>query len=164
MADKKISTGEVVGHLRAASRLFKSFEFANAAAELVLNTETTINTLRKDIKGLEKEKKELNAECDLAVQKATEAEKDIIKHKKVVQEAATAAAEHTKIVKAKAKVEAINIISNTEGILKDIEKRILLANTKRGDAEAAQRAAESVLQQIENEVTSAKDKFLKVLG
>jgi len=56
MTEKKMSTGEVAGHLRAASRIFKAFEFAEEMARLVLTAESSVRKLEKEVESLQKEK------------------------------------------------------------------------------------------------------------
>jgi len=164
MAEKKITTGEVVGHLRAASRLFKSFEFANEAAELVLKAEASVTKLKKEINILEKEKESLNKECDRVVVKANKAEAAIVLHQKAVQEAASVASTAALEASTKAKVKVKDIITKAELVASEILDRTKVAKAGKDSAVAAQRKAESDLLMVTNKLQQAKESVLKAFG
>jgi len=162
--EKKITTGEVVGHLRAASRLFKSFEFANEAAELVLKAESSVRKLEKEIDSLEKEKSKLDQFCDKLVERANGLEIEISDHQKAVKSAIEVASALAQAQSVKAKSEAKGIVDKALKEAANIESRKDKAMSEMMQAESGQRKAEAKLIKIEKEVNQAKEAFMKAVG
>jgi len=164
MAEKKMSTGEVAGHLRAASRIFKAFEFAEEIAVVVLTAESSVRKLEKEIVSLKKEKESLNKECDEVVARSTAAEQSVKKHNAAVAEAAKLASTAATAKLAAVKAEADVIVARAKDVAKEVSKKTRQAMVKQEAAESAQRHAESELDAIASRVAQAKESFLKAFG
>jgi len=163
-AEKKITTGEVVGHLRAAARLFKSFEFANEAAQTVLTAESSVKKLEKEVELLKKERDTLNKECDKLVERSNEAEKAIAVHKEAVAKAAQEAIETANANKLKASKEAKAIVDRAEAKAKQIEDKIAQSLHAASEATKKQGEAETELEKIVAQIDRAKKSFIKNFG
>jgi len=164
MKEKKMTPGEVAGHLRAGARLFKSFEFANEAAELVATAEKQANQLKKEIKQLEEEKASLNKECDRVVVKANEAEAAILIHQRVVKEAGDIASKKASEARERVRDKANTMIAEAEDIVRGILSAVEEANLTRTRAISAKDKAKKELVKIEKQVASAKADFMKAFG
>ncbi len=164
MAEKKITTGEVVGHLRAAARLFKSFEFANESAELVLAAEASVSTLKKELTLLEKEKVSLNKECDSLVQRANDLEVTYTEQKEAIKKATQKAITDGEDSKVAANKVARTIISTAEGKVKDIESKTEKALHAATEAIKAKGEAQTELDKVVAQVERAKKNFMKNFG
>lgn len=120
----EISTAEMVGHLRQAGRLFKSFQRATECAELLKDFEDKENALKESIEHLTEERKNLNIACEIVVQEI-EAEKTALKvlTNKNTEKVVKSKAETEKIFKA-AEIKADKIISTANDKVKSVIEEI----------------------------------------
>jgi len=164
MTEKKMSTGEVAGHLRAASRIFKAFEFAEEMARLVLTAESSVRKLEKEVESLQKEKEQLNKDCDSIVAKTTKAEGDFTEQQKTIDKFVEKTAKDNTAVMKEARAKAKAIIAKAEEKAAEVEAKTSEAMAAKTAAEVAMRHAESELDAIATRVTQAKESFMEAFG
>jgi len=164
MTEKKMGTGEVAGHLRAASRIFKAFEFAEEMAVLVLTAESSVKKLEKEVKSLQKEKEILNKECDNLVSKSNKAEADLKANEEAVEDASKYASKKASELLTAKREEAKAIVDRAENEAKIIRSKTTAAKAKQAEAEANQIKAETELGAIASKVSQAKESFMKAFG
>lgn len=161
--DKKITTSEIVGELRRSARLFKVFEKAADAAEILHTHEKDVKALKKEIESLTIERDNLNIECEEVVKsiddaraKAKEIEAGILKNSaianaKMDDDKKASKAKATKMIKdAEAKVS--NILSSIDDL--QIKAKVALNDKKR---------AEDDLKKVINKIKSTKESFINSL-
>lgn len=164
MSENKITTGEVVGNLRVAARLFKSFENALEAAELVHSHEKEVKKLQGEIESLEKEKVSLNNECDAAVASANEAEQKKKDYDVELQKAIEQGKIELAAIKNKAREEAKAIIGKAEAKAEAILSDTTAYEALRAQALTAKNKAEAEFELINKKVQAAKESFLSAFG
>lgn len=157
--EKEISNSEIVGNLRKASRLFKTFEKAGDMAEMFCDYEGKVARLKLDVTSLTDEKEKLNFECDQVVEKIDKA--------KLVFE--TLESENEARI-SKAKLDADKIIRESQGIAKAttdtannevelINARIESLKAEKVSHETSTTKALSELKKVEKQVSDFKKKF-----
>lgn len=162
--EKKMSTSELVGHLRGAERLFKTLQYAREAAEF-------FHDLEKEQKGMELAIKKLNAEFDKAEALKVAAEKETNR----LTAEAMGLENEIATVRRKASDEAAKIRQDAVEGAKKIEDaaKAKVSKIREEEAEAvkakeaalqATAEAEDQLKAIEKQVLAAKKKFLKSFG
>jgi len=145
MTEKKMSTGEVAGHLRAASRIFKAFEFAEEMARLVLTAESSVRKLEKEVE-------------------STKAEGDFTEQQKTIDKFVEKTAKDNTAVMKEARAKAKAIIAKAEEKAAEVEAKTSEAMAAKTAAEVAMRHAESELDAIATRVTQAKESFMEAFG
>lgn len=160
----KMSTSELIGHLRAGGRFFKAFEHALAAAEFFNDLEKEEAGLKNAIAGLNKEydvielsKQTVEKEVEELQSKKDKLTSDIIEIKQKAE------AEAKTIIEA-AKKEALDLIIQANLKVDAIYEEEQDAINAKVVAETLREKAQADLKTVEKQLQDAKDKFLKAFG
>lgn len=162
--ETKVTYTEVVGELRKAARLFKVFEYAAQAAEIISNYEKDEKAIKGRIQEYQKEAGTLNSDLDKTVKKINQNRLDasnIASETEFIMEEARIQAKSV-VGDGKAKAEAIVCAAKSELI--EIKHQIDLAKKDKQQTDTQREEAHCAFRNIQTKIQSAKEKFLKDVG
>jgi len=166
--EKKISTSEIVGHLRQANRLFKAFEKASEAAELIHGFEKKVSDLEKDVDALTTEKESLNIACeDIACEEVVKsidlAKKEEKSLKAKSKERNDAVNLHIDKMMGEAKVKAEKLVASATTEANTIMENIKTLKSDETVSMNAKIEAEKELDKVLKKIKSTKERFINSL-
>jgi len=161
--EKKISTSEIVGHLRQANRLFKAFEKASEAADLIHGYEKKVSGLEKDVESLTKEKGSLNIECEEVVKSIDKAKAEEKSLKAKAKERNDAVNAHIDKMMVEAKEKAEQVVTTATAEANQIMESIKSLKSDEIVANNAKDEAEKELDKVLKKIKSTKERFINSL-
>lgn len=155
----EISTSEMVGHLRQATRLFKSFSKAADAAELLCDWENKVGKLKKEVDGLTEEVKNLTIHCEVTTEKIKEAEEKTVSIEAESKKRAANVDVAISALMDKARIKADGIVTNANNEIELVTARVKALKLKEDLAVMAKKKADGDLAKAEKRVVDFKKKF-----
>lgn len=155
----EVSTSEMVGHLRQASRLFKSFSKAADAAELLCNWEDKVGKLKKESDELAEEIKNLTIHCEVTTEKIKEAEEKAVLIAAEAEKRAASVDVAINQLMDKARTKAEGIVTNANSEIELVTARVKALKLKEDLAVMAKNKADGDLVKAEKKVSDFKIKF-----
>jgi len=162
--ESKMAYSAMAGELRKGARLYEVFKSASDAATILANFEKEEEATKRRISLLSKELEKLDLECDIAYNKAKEAEES----EKAAQVNAGGIVQRAKKEAERITAKASTVVSETKEkallVLSEIEDKTKKATSDMNISIVKKNDALSSLAKVEKQIQNAKDKFLDTLG
>jgi len=156
---EEISTSEMLGHLRTANRLFKSFEKAIEIAESLSGHEAKIASLKSELKALDSERELKDMECEHLTGEIAGFKLDASNIQKQADIDKAKFLEKARTVLDNAKAEAGHIVACAKRDTEDTLARIEELKAKEKAAKSATKNAVLKLEAAEKKVKDFKAQF-----